>query len=409
MTFLTRARTLALLATAAATATATAAACGGSYHPDTTAGADASADSATATDATLDSTPDVATCGADLATDAKNCGRCGHDCKEGACQAGMCSGVQLAATGGPLRRILLTDSSIFVSTVTLLANDVSGLFRVPKAGGTPERYAPYAHAEAMAALGDTLYFVVNETAPNPSGETGGLYSCPLVGPAPCVPTLIAAANLPTAITVDKGRVFYNERGSPSLMVYAPPGPPTTFRSGTTSAIGLASNLYVDGENAFASLTALAASPPQQARVFELPPDGGQLDTYVFTSDRAAAGRLVGTPDALFFTAYDYSGTTAGVMRRIPRGSSGPCDLGGSLNARPYGIFADATNVYWANQGTGAALPYANGSIVFCATTSCCIEPTVLWKGAPQPTDITSDADAIYFVTYGGSIWKVAKP
>lgn len=407
MSLLTRTRTLALLATA--TATATAAACVGSYHPDTTAGVDASSEDTPTTDATTDSVVEAGTCAADLATDPKNCGRCGHDCREGACQSGLCAGVQLAATGGPLRHILLADSSIFVSTITLSAVDVSGLFRVPKAGGTPERYAPNLHAEAMATLGDTLYFLVNEPAPNPTGETGGLYSCPLAGPAPCVPTLVAASNLPTAITVDKGRVFYNERGSEALMVYAPPGPPTTFRTSSTGSVGLASNLYIDGDDAFFSLTALTAFPPQKARVFELPPDGGQLDTYAFTSGRAADGRLVGTPDALFFTAYDYAGTTAGVMRRIPRGSASPCDLGGNLNERPYGLFVDATNVYWANQGAGAALPYANGSITFCETTSCCVKPTTLWKGAPQPTDITGDADAIYFVTYGGSIWKVAKP
>lgn len=112
-----------------------------------------------------------------------------------------------------------------------------------------------------------------------ANDVSGLYSCPLAGPAPCVPTLIAAANLPTAITVDKGRVFSNERGNASLMVYAPPGPPTVFRSDATSATGLAN----------------------------------------------------------------------------------------------------------------------------------CIKPTTLWNGAPQPTDITGDAEAFYSVTYGGSIWKVVKP
>src|SRR5262245_57850836 len=35
--------------------------------------------------------------GADLATDAKNCGRCKHDCLGGACKLGKCQPVQIAA------------------------------------------------------------------------------------------------------------------------------------------------------------------------------------------------------------------------------------------------------------------------------------------------------------------------
>jgi hypothetical protein len=317
--------------------------------------------------------------------------------------------VQLASPGGPLRQILLAGSYIFVSTVTPSLGDVSGLFRVPKGGGVSEPYTPYRHAEAMGVLGDTLYFVVNELNPNASGDMGGLYSCPLAGPAPCSPTLVAAANLPNALTADQGRVFYNEKNGTSLMAYAPPGPPTAFRTNLTDAIGVANNLYVDGDDAFFTASVLGPPFPQTGRVFELPTAGGQLDTYSYASPTANAGRLFGTKDTLFFAAFDFTGTTGGVVRRIPRATGSPCDLGGTLDARPFGVYADATNVYWSNQGTGAKLPYSNGSLVFCANAGCCTAPKPLWKGTPQPTDITGDADAIYFVTYGGTILKIAKP
>jgi hypothetical protein len=303
----------------------------------------------------------------------------------------MCSAVQLAAPGGALSRIVASGSSLFVSTITTDFTEVSGLFRVSTTGGVPEKYAPQRHAEAMAVLGDTLFFAVDDPSPNPIGDAGGLYSCPLVGPAPCSPTLIAAANSPSAVTVDQGRVFYNEKASAALMVYQPPGPPTAFRSNITTAIGDANNLYVDGDDAFFSVSVLGPPFPQTARTLEILPTGALFDAYAYASPLASDGRMFGASDAVFVTAFERGSTPAGIVRRIPRGGGAPCDLGGTLNARPFGIHADASNVYWANQGTGAAPPYTNGSVAFCARTGCCTKPTVLWTGPTQPTALTGDA------------------
>ncbi len=43
-----------------------------------------------------ESTPSSAVCG-DIGTDSHNCGACGHDCAGGACSAGICQPVVLAA------------------------------------------------------------------------------------------------------------------------------------------------------------------------------------------------------------------------------------------------------------------------------------------------------------------------
>jgi hypothetical protein len=384
--------------------------CGSTYHPDEAQGAaDASADGGATSEGGAGDASDGSACGADLSVDPKNCGRCGHDCLGGACESGKCQGVQLAAPGGPLRHILLAGSSIFVSTSTRLVSEVSGLFRVPSGGGAPEQYAPQRHAEAMGVIGETLYYAVNESSPNPTGDLGGLYSCPLAGPAPCTPTLIVALDFPRALAVDRGRVFYNETNSSALMVYAPPGPPTVFRTGTDGAVGLANNIYVDGDAAFVTASALGPPFPQSASVIELPLAGGQANAFSYVGPLAHEGTLFGTPDSLYFTAFEYTGATSGVVRRLPRGSGTPCDVGGSQQARPYGLHVDDRNVYWSNQGTGAALPFSNGSLAYCEKTGCCSTPTTLWKGAPQPTAITGDDTAIYFATYGGSIWKIAKP
>jgi serine/threonine protein kinase len=130
----------------------------------------------------------------------------------------------------------------------------------------------------------------------------------------------------------------------------------------------------------------------------------------FQALTADDGRLVGTPAALYFSAYDFSGTTSGVMRRVPRSGGLPCDYGGNTNKRPYGIHADGARIYWTNLGDGAMEPYLNGSIVSCEQNGCCTTPDVMWTGNGEPTAIAGDANAVYFATYtDGAIWKVAKP
>ena len=125
MSLVRRFRTLRLFATAAVALAATAVAlsastggCGGSYRPDdATTGDDASVDSTTNESSTSDAGPDANACGADLQTDPKNCGRCGHDCLGGACGAGKCQAIELAAVSAPLAHALVSGSYVYVSTV----------------------------------------------------------------------------------------------------------------------------------------------------------------------------------------------------------------------------------------------------------------------------------------------------
>jgi len=350
---------------------------------------------------------DSATCVADTMTDPLHCGRCGHSCLGGACAAGVCQAVELAAvTDAPMRHVAVSDQHIFMSTTIALTTQVGGLWRVPKAGGVAELYSTIRYSEAMVVLGDKLYFVVDDNPVNGTDAFGGFYSCPLTGPAPCTPTLIAASTNSRSITIDKGKVLYgDDTTGKGLMTYTPGGAaPTLFRDG----YGFSANSFVDGTVAF--YTATIYANPQRAKVFEILPDAEVIERYAYENPNANDGRLIGDTNSLLFTAYDYTATAGGVVRRIPRTGGAPCDLGGSTNKRPYGIYADNARVYWSNQGDGPSQPYTNGSVVSCEQAGCCTTPQVMWTGNGQPEGVTGDADAIYFVTSSkGSIWKVAKP
>ncbi len=353
-----------------------------------------------------DDGPDAITCQANFQTDQKHCGRCGHDCLGGACTAGKCEGIELASVAtAPLVNVVVSAQHVFVSTVIGFTTEVGGIWRVAKGGGALEPYVTIRYAEAMAILGDLLYFTVDDAPENGLDAHGGLFSCPLVGAAPCAPKLIAPATNARGIAVDQGKVFYGDKlATKGLMVYAPPGPPTVFRSD----FGFASDYYVDGNTAFYTVT--TGNALRKAHVFEAFTDGGVDDKYFYESAFANDGRLEGSPTSLLFTAYDYQNTTGGIVRRIPRGGSAPCDYGGNGNKRPYGVYSDAVRVYWTNQGEGPKEPYMAGSLATCELAGCCTTPEILWRGDGRPTAITGDADALYWTTKAkGSLWKLAKP
>ncbi len=348
---------------------------------------------------------DAANCVADLQNDAKHCGRCGHDCGGGACAAGVCQALLLTSvSGAPLNRIVASGQYLFVSSRITKSFNVGGVWRVLKTGGNAEEYAATRFAENMLILGDTLYFVNDDTLAN----SGGLYSCPVVGPSPCTPALIAAAEEPRALTVDNGRIFYGDRAAgKGLMLYAPPAAPVVFRAG----FGFPINFFVDGTRAFYSFTFQPANGLYHAKVLEAFTDGGVADIYSYDSPTAEDGLLIADANQFLFTAYDFTNTTGGVVRRIPRSMAvTPCDVGGTGNKRPYGIHTDGARIYWSNQGEGPAEPYTNGSVVSCEATGCCAMPKPMWTGDGEPTALTGDAEFIYFVTYAtGGIYKVAKP
>lgn len=377
----------------------------GNPGPDGGVGGDGSAD--------LDGGGDAATCMADLQTDPKHCGACFHDCFGGTCNAGKCDAIEIGSVAGaPLRSISASADHVFVTGIISLVTQKGGVWRIPKSGGNAEEYAPLRYAQMSAVLGNTLYFVVNDE-PEGSGADlhGGLWSCPVAGPAPCTPTLIAAAKTPTGITIDGNRILYgDDDAAKGLMAYTPPAAPAVFRPG----FGFMDAIFVDNASFFYGVSFFTGT--ERAVLFDVSPDGGTTELYRFERANAGEGNLTGNASALYFTAYDYgtsaTATSAGVVRRVVRpGASGvPCDYGGTSNKRPYGIAIDAARVYWTNQGEGTARPWTGGSLNSCDLAGCCTTPTVLWTGDGEPSGIAMDETSLYFVSNAtGSVRRIAKP
>jgi hypothetical protein len=346
-----------------------------------------------------------------LQTDALNCGRCGHDCIGGACNAGKCEPVQLAELGDtPLEHIVEHGSALYVSTYVNLTTENGGIWKLGKAPGNPALFVSLRYAEDMVVLGDTLYFVVEDGPSDGAGKEGGLYSCDLNGPTPCVPKLIAAADSPRALAVDQGSIYYTDFASTGgIMKYTPPAAPVVFRFDWRPT-----RIWVDNESVYYAATLRPSNPDgNRAALFDLYPDAGDATELTRYEGRyATAGALKGSPNALYFAAFDAETTTGGVVRRVSRpGTPGvpPCDYAPTKLKRPRGIHLDATRIYWTNLGDPAE-PHDNGSIAYCEKDGCCTEPTTHWTGSGQPYAITGDDKGLYWVTNErGTVWKVAKP
>lgn len=360
--------------------------------------------------------PDASeTCVADLQTDPKHCGRCGHDCLGGACQAGVCKATSVGTVANaPIQNIVSHGAYIYVSTYINFTYEDGGIWKIAKDTGTPVPFVTQRYAGQMAVIGDTLYFINYDSIANGTDQFGGLWSCDLNGPTPCVPTLIKAEDEPGSLVVSNGKLYY---GAEDLYEVAPPfTTPTVFRAG----YGFSPISYVDGPDAFYMATIFAQ---YRSKVFQIAQDASTADELSFYegslisgSNKAdpSSGTLLGNANALFFTAFDFNDPplTGGVVRRIPKpGALGAtaCDFGGIKNKRPDGLHVDDANVYWTNRGQPAS-PWADGSLAYCSLTGCCADPTIMWEGTGEPSPLTGDDKALYWAALRtGNVYKIAKP
>ncbi len=116
----------------------------------------------------VDTGVDAPACVADLTTDAKNCGKCGHDCGTGsACSASLCAPTQLGAVASPVTAL--------VAGATRVYWEASGVFACEKSGcaGTPITLLAQSSANGgieTTTLGDELVYFTIAGAPGHIGR-----------------------------------------------------------------------------------------------------------------------------------------------------------------------------------------------------------------------------------------------
>lgn len=347
-------------------------------------GGDASVDApvdAELDDVAEDAPLDAATCDGSFAADPKNCGRCGHDCFGGACDAGACEPATLLAQSG-LEATLATD-------------------------------------------GEQVFFRVG----------GAVDACSVTGCASPTTLWTASAATPRLVAASAGRVYWNDGNA----VYgcdaaAPCGTPATmFDLGASQLTGLAAS-------AASSWVLGAGYTASTLRVMRAKTDASTSDQVVSMSiGGSTSGAVTAVPQsshvywgeegapAIFdcvsppCTTYDHDTTALGssplamvaTIASVFFGTTGGLwTVDASLaNAKAFAgsgtvalvVLAPSSEstVYFVSQAAGT------WTLASCPTAAC-PSPATLRATTTPITALAADDVSLYFIE-GGAIERLALP
>lgn len=353
-------------------------------------GADAMGDTTTPPmDSSMDTTMPPVDSGQDTSTppmdactpsqsDPRNCGACGHDCLNGGCSGGVCqpfsisTGVDaydLVATGGSLYWV---DEATSVWTCRI-SNCAGTATSVANGQGTPER---------IATDGTYVYWTNYGTGTTTSGSvlkmaiSGGALS-----------TITTGLVAPQGIAVDSPNVFWAETGSNKVSRFNGSSIASLTESSGALPVGVAARngtvFWTDQGNGNVEKSPEGAWAATNVAQSQTSPWAMSVDTkYAYWVDFANPGG-VWQYDLSLTSKHELSNTAVDPIR----------------------IVSDASQVYWAEQGT--SLSSSNGSIVSCDPASC--TPKALASSLSAPSSVAIDATGVYFGTVGDhQIWMAVR-
>lgn len=295
----------------------------------------------------------------DTATDLKNCGACGHDCLEGKCVNGACTGVLLASALPAPKGIVLDATRAYFSnqgsiTTQVVGKDGAGLANFGGAQVFPD---------VLVISGSSIYWN------NESNIRGVILSMQLTDIPSDVPTKIAVdLPAPTGVAVVNNDVFF-----------------------TTGPVNMSGN----GCSISSYVSALLRCPTTGCVVQNCSAGGpttlaaGLKDPRGLVADVAAIYWADTTMGDIFTCPTPNCGTGP---KAIATGQSGPLD-----------VRIDAANVYWTSS--------TSGDVMTCTRASC--TPRKLASGQMSPRrlalDNTSPPQAIWWTNGDGTVMRCDLP
>ncbi|HTQ42058.1 MAG TPA: hypothetical protein VMI75_04815 [Polyangiaceae bacterium] len=318
---------------------------------------------------------------ADLASDPKNCGACGHDCLGGLCTASACQPVTLAPGQNSPYAIALDGTNVYW---TNLVGDTGTVMSCAKAGCnmSPATIASGLDwPSGIATDGTNVYFTASDA----------VILCPIAGCPAMNPQAVAwGQNNPAGIVLQGSTLFWTNAVKTTGVVLS---------CGATNCQNN-TNLISNNEDQPTNITADAVS------VYWVDSHGGDVRSCgvggcmsaTEVAWNQAGPQWIAVSGANLFWTNLYDGT---VMRCATQNCNGQeAKLAVGQNG-PQGIAVDGTNAYWANN--------QGGTLVKCAVGGC-PEPTTVASGQNMPMAVAQDATAIYWTNNAsnGAVMKLAK-
>jgi hypothetical protein len=337
--------------------------------------------------------------GVDLSRDGANCGRCGHDCLGGSCEASVCQPLLLASDQGGPFGLAVDDAFLYwadsiENTVKRVGKDGQGLTIV--ASGVD-------YVKGVVADGQYVYWGIEDFPP-----AGGIWRRLRGADAGDPVEQIAQADNVWDLTLFKGRIYFTAWNEGVVRaIDLDGGAPRTLADGINQA------RHVAVDDSFAYYTSY------QSSVYQVPNDGGDASATIgpedYGADIASDGERVVWGDYHEDGGAELHlwgpGLNNGVAQTIAQGSAPPVPADLVLRDR-VAVAMDSDRIYFTFFGSedGAA----DGVVAWCPKNGCSASgPVSLAKTVVRPTGLVIDDAAVYFATLdsegGARVWKVAKP
>ncbi len=331
-------------------------------------------------------------CDASLATDPLNCGRCGHDCLGGTCQAGACQPVALALVSGGRGAVAVDDVNVYFPTPA----PTSGVAACAKTGCNNMPTTIITDPGTVSSPG--LSIATDGTNVYWANSTD-VMQCAVGGCNGQALHLATNQSFPHAVVVDSTNVYWLTLGSVSggnvvKCAIGGAGGPTTVATDALVPEGVA----VDATTIYWTDDDTAGV----GQVQTCPLSGCMGAPSVLASNQTFPATI--TLDANNVYWLNVAGSPAVV--RCAKGGCGnaPTPLATSLT-QPGGLVVDPNSLF-VSVASGAGNQM--GQILVCPVGGCNNTYSVLAHDASRTTAIAADVTAIYWIDTAGGIWRVAK-
>jgi hypothetical protein len=328
-----------------------------------------------------------AACSVNMQTNGANCGSCGHSCLGGGCAGGLCQPIALAGVQNAGPYIAVDTSSVYWS------NDA--LYSCPLGGGCGSGNVIYPQPNGVYQMVATSQYVYMMTS---AGEAGG--DLVQLGPKPSLgvnassilltPEMQNIYGLQDLVLASGQNVFYTYQ----------PSTGTVYRMQSDGSQITAVMETAPGSEAYIGIDSANVYTPDSGNSRVIYCDLGDICT---TNPRVALSGISG-PSSVYSDGTNLWVTGTSSIWKCPVGTNCGTPAAFAANqATPWQAIADATYVYWTNEGATAN----SGELMRCPVSGCGGSPTVWVSGLNSPTALTQDGSAVYFVD-GSGIYKAAK-
>ena len=225
-------------------------------------------------------------------------------------------------------------------------DDVGGLFRIPKAGGSgPAAVAQLANSQILSIAVDAqkVYFVaVNDFAEDLFAD---IYAVAKAGGSPAL--LLSGVITPFQLLVDDGNLYWNSLGTDNGEDVLADGKIEKLRKDGTGRVALASDLSyplsiaLDGANVLFGETGIALGDPS-AGLRSVPKAGGAVTNL---TDGSPVIGIAAGPDAIYFGALS-STSLSGTINRYDRATRVVTELASEFSALPIEVQLAGDQVYY---------------------------------------------------------------